>query len=61
MLAKHARSSLPESHYQESVRKYLARKYRCIPVREPKLDIVGFSLNTGIYHCRVQANLSGGK
>ena len=51
IMTKRARRSLPESHYQELVRKYLARKYRCIPVRELsfgglKLDVVGFSLNT---------------
>ena len=43
-MAKRARRSLPESHYQQ-----LVRKYRCIPIRElsfggPKLDLVGFSL-----------------
>lgn len=56
-----------ESHYQEIVRKYIAKKYSCATVRElnfggPKFDVVGFSPNTGEFHiveCKRTHRLAG--
>jgi hypothetical protein len=56
-----------ESHYQEIVRKYIAKKYGCATVRElnfggPKFDVVGFSPNTGEFHiveCKRTHRLAG--
>jgi hypothetical protein len=50
-MTKRGRRSLPESHYQALVRRYLSRKYGCVAVRElrfggPKFDVVGFSPDT---------------
>lgn len=56
-----------ESHYQEIVKKYIAKKYGCATVRElnfggPKFDVVGFSPESGEFHiveCKRTHRLAG--
>lgn len=56
-----------ESHYQEIVRRYIAKKYGSATVRElnfggPKFDVVGFSPESGEFHiieCKRTHRLAG--
>jgi hypothetical protein len=56
-----------ETHYQEAVKRYLIKEYKCATVRElnfggPKFDVVGFSPDTGEFHiveCKRTSRLVG--